>query len=180
MADDEDVPSGWYPDPADPGLERFWTGSEWFGSPRKAIIPRLPSEPPPPRLQSLPSSSPPPPTGAPSPSGPPPPTGPPSSVGSPPSYSSAAPPIWPRKSRAGLALGLSIAGFFCCGILSVAGMILGKQDMNAIDRGETDPSQRGMAQGAFIVGLIITALLVVGLVLYVVRTASIIESNQVG
>ncbi len=59
-------------------------------------------------------------------------------------------------------------------------MILGKQDMNAIDRGETDPSQRGMAQGAFVVGLIITALLVVGLVLYVVRTASIIESNQVG
>ncbi len=59
-------------------------------------------------------------------------------------------------------------------------MVLGKQDMNAIDRGETDPSQRGTAQGAFIVGLIITTLIVLVLILSVAGSVATVESNQVG
>ena len=44
MTDDEGAPAGWYPDPLERGLERYWTGNEWFGEPRTAITPHLPGE----------------------------------------------------------------------------------------------------------------------------------------
>ena len=39
-------PPGWYPDPSDPGLARYWDGEQWteFTGPRKAAPP---AEPPP-------------------------------------------------------------------------------------------------------------------------------------
>ena len=70
-----------------------------------------------------------------------------------------------KKSNAGLSLGLSIAGIMCCGPLSIAGMIMGKSEMNAIDNGLTDPRSRGTAKAAFIVGVVAVSIwgLIVGL-----------------
>lgn len=73
-----------------------------------------------------------------------------------------------RQSQAGMALGLSIVGFFCCGILSVVGMIMGRQEVKAIDQGLANPANRGTAQAAFIIGLIVTAMTALGIVFYVV------------
>ncbi len=73
-----------------------------------------------------------------------------------------------RQSQAGMALGLSIVGFFCCGVLSIVGMIMGKQELNAIEQGTADPVNRGTAQAAFIIGLIVTILMVAGIAVYAV------------
>lgn len=71
-----------------------------------------------------------------------------------PSYDYSAGPNYPRQSQAVAALVLSILGFFCCGVPSVIGMVLGRQDVKAIDEGLTDPSNRGTAQAAFVVGMV--------------------------
>lgn len=70
-------------------------------------------------------------------------------------------------------LGLSIAGLvlsLCCVgfLLSVPGTIMGWLSMKAIERGEKDPSQAGVAKGAFIVGLIGVAIGVIVIVLVAV------------
>lgn len=36
------TPSGWYPDPANPTLALYWTGTSWHGKPRKGMNPRDP------------------------------------------------------------------------------------------------------------------------------------------
>jgi hypothetical protein len=71
----------------------------------------------------------------------------------------------PRQSDAVAALFLSILGFFCCGIPSVIGMVMGRMDINAIESGQTDPRNHNIAQAAFIVGLIAT-LLTLGVFLF--------------
>jgi len=69
-------------------------------------------------------------------------------------------------------LGLSIAGLvlsLCCigFLLSIPGTIMGWMSMKAIERGEKDPSQSGVAKGAFIVGLIGLVIGVIVIVLVV-------------
>ena len=77
-----------------------------------------------------------------------------------------------RSSQATTALILSLSGFFCCAIGAVVGAAMGKSEMNAIDRGESDPSQRGTAQAAFVLGLIIIGLHVIPLLLWGVAILS--------
>ncbi len=70
-------------------------------------------------------------------------------------------PVYTRMSMAVPALVLSIAGLACCGITAPLGMALGVADLRAIDRGITDPSRRGAARAAIILGALATALIVI-------------------
>ena len=81
-----------------------------------------------------------------------------------------------RSSQASGALVLSIVGFFCCGLPSVIGMIMGRSEMSAIDRGEADPANRGTAQAAFIIGLIATVLMVASIGLWMLAVFASVAS----
>ncbi|MEM9131489.1 MAG: DUF4190 domain-containing protein [Actinomycetota bacterium] len=74
---------------------------------------------------------------------------------------SAAPGGYSRRSLATPAVACSIAALVCCGLTGPIGMVLGALDMRAIDAGVTDPSQRGRARTAFILGAVATILLAV-------------------
>lgn len=63
---------------------------------------------------------------------------------------------YPEKSQATLALWLAILGI-CCGPLGLAGLIIGNTEKKAIESGRRDP-----ANAAFIIGIITTALWVLG------------------
>jgi heme O synthase-like polyprenyltransferase len=84
---------------------------------------------------------------------------------------------YPRQSQAVVALVLSLLGIFFCCLTSLPGAILGFQEVRAIDRGEIDPSNKGLALAAGIIGAIITsimllfALLVLASVLFVGASA---------
>lgn len=78
---------------------------------------------------------------------------------------------YPRTSQAGWSLGLSIFGLMCCGPVAIAGMVMGRSEVSAIDRGEADPSQRGIANAGFIVGLVGTVLWVFAILTYLVLLA---------
>ncbi|MEM1333693.1 MAG: DUF4190 domain-containing protein [Actinomycetota bacterium] len=67
---------------------------------------------------------------------------------------------YPERSKAGWALAWSIIGFLCCALPAIAGVVMGRNEMQAIDAGRIDPRHRGMAQAAYIVGIV--ALVVVG------------------
>lgn len=70
--------------------------------------------------------------------------------------------IYPEKSNATTALVLSILGFFCC-VTAPIGAYLGYQEKNAIDEGKRDPSKRGQAVAAMVIGLIFFALSLLGI-----------------
>lgn len=154
------TPAGWYPDVERPGGERYWDGSLWTEERRDAAeaaagFPSTPPESTPPAYGQQPPSYGAPPGGG---------YGQPSpqpAFGSPAGYTpyGAATSAFPKSSAPGWALGLSITGLvlsICCigFVLSIPGTIMGWTSMKAIDRGEKDPSQRGIAKAAFIVGLV--------------------------
>jgi len=83
-----------------------------------------------------------------------------------------------KKSTAGWSLGLSIAGILCCGPLSIAGLIMGKSEMNSIDNGLADPRNRGTAKAAFIVGVVAVSIWALIVVLYLVIGGIIAASGN--
>lgn len=102
--------------------------------------------------------------------------------GSPAGYTpyGAAGSAYPKTTVPGWALGLSIAGLvlsICCigFVLSIPGTIMGWTSMKAIDRGEKDPSQRGIAKAAFIIGLV-GLVIAVGWIILVVVNGTITTS----
>ena len=77
-----------------------------------------------------------------------------------------------ESSQATMALVLSLLGLICC-LTSPVGAYLGYAEKNAIDAGRRDPKNRGMAQAAFIIGLILTGLSVLGVLFFLVAGASV-------
>ena len=144
MAADE-IRAGWYPDVERPGGERWWDGSSWTEHRRGG-------------------------DGAPAT-----PEGSATGWGAPAAVPSGYQPhrqvTYAKSSNAGLALTLSIVGLVCCQLLSVVGLVLGRKTVADVDEGLVDPSARGTAQAAFVIGIIGSALLaiaVVGFLLFVV------------
>jgi hypothetical protein len=57
-------------------------------------------------------------------------------------------------------LTLSLLGFLCCQLFSIAAWVMGHADMKEINAGRMDPEGRGLTQAGMIVGIIGTVLLV--------------------
>lgn len=188
------TPAGWYPDVERPGGERYWDGSLWTDQRRSAADagggatsagpesepPSFGQEPPtygqeppaygqqPPAFGQQPPAYGTPPAAA---YGQPQPA-----YGSPAGYTpyGAQGTVYPKTTVPGWALGLSIAGLvlsICCigFLLSIPGTIMGWTSMKAIDRGEKDPNQRGVAKAAFIVGLVGLVIAVGWIILVVIN-----------
>lgn len=83
---------------------------------------------------------------------------------------------YPRQSTATPALVLSVIGLACC-LTGPIGMIMGASDLRAIDRGLTDPSRRGAARAAVIIGAISSFLLFGMLLLWLVFGATALLSG---
>ena len=141
------TPAGWYPDVERPGGERYWNGSAWTEDRRPVGAGPAPSAPG---------------------------FGAPTAYGAPQGYQPG--PYagggfgvaYQRSSNAGLALGLSIGGLICCGLIAIPGLIMGRNEVKAIDAGQADPGQRGLALAAYIVGGIAVGLMILGVLAYVV------------
>lgn len=65
---------------------------------------------------------------------------------------------YPEKSQATTVLVLGIIGILCCGPLGIVAWVMGQNELNAIDAGRRDPSQRGTANAGRIIGIIATVL----------------------
>lgn len=69
------------------------------------------------------------------------------------------------SSRAQWALGLAIGSWLVCGVfLSAPALFMARAEISAIDRGESSPAGRSLAQGAFWCALANVALTVLALV----------------
>ena len=75
--------------------------------------------------------------------------------------------VYPESSNATTALVLSIVGFFC-GITAPFGAFMGYNEKKAIDEGRRDPSNRGMAVAALVIGGLITALMILSILFFVI------------
>jgi uncharacterized membrane protein len=85
---------------------------------------------------------------------------------------------YPEKSQATTALILSIFGLLCCGILGVVGAVMANTEKQAIAAGRRDASSQGMAQAAFIIGILAVVLWVGGIVLNATLLPGLIEDLQ--
>jgi hypothetical protein len=75
------------------------------------------------------------------------------------------------SSRAVTSLVLALVGLNCLWPLGIAAIVMGNQEITAIDRGESPPKGRSLAKGAVIIGWVdvgLTALAVVGGIIFLV------------
>lgn len=80
-------------------------------------------------------------------------------------------PAYPEPSQATTALVLGIVGIVCCQILGIPAWIIGQKELDAIDAGRRDPTNRGTANAAKILGIVGTVLLALSLVWIVLAFA---------
>ena len=73
-------------------------------------------------------------------------------------------PGYPEASQATTALVLGILGIVICGVLAPFAWSIGNKEVQAIDAGRRDPTNRGSANAGKILGIIGTVFLIVGLV----------------
>jgi hypothetical protein len=82
-----------------------------------------------------------------------------------PLYPPPAPPASPAASREAVtALVLGILGITCCGFLAPVAWYLGQNELRAIRLGQASAAGEGMAVAGKILGMIGTALLIIGLI----------------
>jgi uncharacterized membrane protein YeaQ/YmgE (transglycosylase-associated protein family) len=87
---------------------------------------------------------------------------------------------YPEKSQATTALVLSIFGVLCCGILGVVGAIMANTEKQAMAAGRRDASNQGMAQAAFIIGIVGAALWILGIIFNAAVLPGLIEDVPFG
>lgn len=79
------------------------------------------------------------------------------------------PPVaspYPEASQATLILVLGILSIVCCQPLGIAALIMGNNELRAIDEGRRPPENRGTANAGKICGIIGLALLALFLILF--------------
>jgi hypothetical protein len=84
------------------------------------------------------------------------------------SYSADSAPYTPPPTASGkavAALAVGIAGFFCCNLLGPVAWYLGASERSAIRAGRSSPSGDGLALAGMIIGIVDTAVLVLGALL---------------
>ncbi|GIX06530.1 MAG: hypothetical protein KatS3mg115_0933 [Candidatus Poribacteria bacterium] len=67
-----------------------------------------------------------------------------------------------ERGRGALILVLGILGIVSCGFLGIPAWIMGHRDLQKMERGEMDPSDRGLTRAGMILGIIATLVLVIG------------------
>lgn len=72
-----------------------------------------------------------------------------------------------ENSQATAALVCGIIGFFCCGLLGPVAWYLANQEIKGIDAGRRDPSNRGTATAGKVIGIIVTALMVLAIIAWI-------------
>lgn len=75
-----------------------------------------------------------------------------------------------KPHRATLVLVLGILGLVVCQPLGIAAWVMGNKDLKEMNGGLMDPSGQGMTNAGRICGIIATALLVLGIVVFVILT----------
>ena len=75
-------------------------------------------------------------------------------------------------SQATTALVVGILSFVCCGVLGPVAWYVGQQELNGIDAGRRDPTNRSTANAGRIIGIIATVLLVFGVGFYLIAIAA--------
>jgi hypothetical protein len=74
----------------------------------------------------------------------------------------------PRPHRATLILILGIIGVVACMPVGIAAWVMGNTDLTAMDRGEVDPSGRGMTQAGKVLGIVSVVLASIGILFAIV------------
>ena len=72
---------------------------------------------------------------------------------------------YPESSQATTILVLGILSLVCCSPLGIVALIMGNNELRAIDEGRRPPENRGTANAGRICGIIALALLALGLIL---------------
>ncbi|MBL8857733.1 MAG: DUF4190 domain-containing protein [Planctomycetes bacterium] len=85
-----------------------------------------------------------------------------------------------RPHRGVLILVFGIIGIVLCFPLGIAAWVMGKGDLGAIDRGEMDPTGRGMTQAGMIIGIIATALAAIAIVIWALVLAGALFATAAG
>jgi hypothetical protein len=71
---------------------------------------------------------------------------------------------YPENSQATTVLVLGILGLVCCGPLGIVAWVMGQNEVQAIDAGRRDPTNRGTANAGRILGIVGTVLFAIGIV----------------
>ena len=87
---------------------------------------------------------------------------------------------YPEKSQATTALVLSIFGLLCCGGLGVVGAVMANTEKQAIASGRRDAANQGMAQAAFIIGIVGAGLWILGIIFNATVLPGLIEDVPFG
>ena len=72
-----------------------------------------------------------------------------------------------RPHRATLILVLGILGLVLCMPLGIAAWVMGNSDLAAMNRGEVDPTGRGMTEAGRVVGIVSVVLVAIGVLIAV-------------
>lgn len=78
------------------------------------------------------------------------------------------PARYAEESQATIILVLGILGLVICGLLGPVAWVMGNNEVQAIDAGRRPPENRQMANIGRILGIIATALIVLGILFFIV------------
>lgn len=74
---------------------------------------------------------------------------------------------------------LGILGLLLCQFLGIPAWIMGKGDLERIDRGEMDPEGRSLTQVGMILGMISVGLLIIGMLIGILMVVGVMGTAAV-